>query len=163
MLWTQLDLPPLMYVLDEVWWRLLTNLAKSSSSLVVIGSAAVDITAQTSKNTSFALHSTIPGSVTMTLGGVARNMAEAAHRTLAASSLSLARATVLISAIGDDSFGRLLTEESKQMGMRTDDFIVAPMNRTAVCNMVLDAAGSLTGGIADMDVIQSLDANVVSG
>ncbi|KAH8100660.1 indigoidine synthase A-like protein, partial [Cristinia sonorae] len=139
------------------------TVAFDSPRLVVIGSSAVDISAQVVKDTDFVTHSTVPGAVTMSLGGVGRNMAEAAHRKLTATSTTFINDTVLVSAIGRDSFGRLLSDETKQIGMRTDGFINTISGRTAVCNLILDTCGGLTGGIADMDIIHSLDGDVVLG
>ncbi|KAI0048368.1 indigoidine synthase A-like protein [Auriscalpium vulgare] len=138
---------------------------REPASLAVIGSAAVDITAQaaTLHHTSAesGLHSTSPGSVSLTLGGVGRNVAEAAHRIISAQTPDLSSATLLISSIGDDSFGRLLTEESGRINMRIDGLMRDPSQRSAVCNMVVDAAGALIGGVADMDIIRTLDENKV--
>ncbi|KAK7694734.1 hypothetical protein QCA50_001922 [Cerrena zonata] len=132
---------------------------QSPGRLLVIGSAAVDITAQAQTvDPSVSLHSTVPGSVTTSLGGVARNMAEAAHRSLGP---SLADTTLLVSPVGTDGFGRMLAEESKQLGMRTDGFLELSDARTAVCNMVLDGSGGLTGGVADMGIVQSFDSALI--
>lgn len=68
---------------------------------------------------------------------------------------------MLVSPIGKDAFGQLLASESEGIGMRTDGFIQVQDGRTAVCNMVLDGAGGLTSGVADMDVIRMLDATKV--
>ncbi len=87
-----------------------------------------------------------------------RNVAEAAHRILCSYSKDLANSAMLVSPIGKDAFGQLLTSESERIGMRTDGFIQVHDARTAVCNMVLDSAGGLTSGVADMDVIRTLDA-----
>jgi pseudouridine-5'-phosphate glycosidase/pseudouridine kinase len=131
------------------------------TELVVVGSAAVDISAQaidsTAGGVSVGLHSTLPGAVSMTLGGVGRNIAEAAHRILTSHASHLSTATMLLSPIGDDAFGRVLLEEMRHMGMRTDGLLQKSGARSAVCNMVLDSAGNLTCGIADMDIIQLLD------
>lgn len=135
---------------------------KSSKRLVVIGSSAVDITAQVTREVAFNTHSTVPGAVSMNLGGVARNVAEAAHRRLSTSVPPLTGSAVLVSAVGNDSFGRLLTEESKQIGMRTDGLLSVVDGRTAVCSMMLDSNGGLAGGIADMDIVETLDAESVS-
>ena len=96
--------------------------------------------------------------VSLTAGGVGRNVAEAAHRILTSYSKDLSSATALVSPIGEDAFGQLLAAETKQVGLRTDGLIRVPNARTAVCNMVLDSAGGLIGGVADMDVIRTLDA-----
>lgn len=93
----------------------------------------------------------------MTLGGVARNVAEAAHRLLIAQSGSIPNAAMLVSPIGDDAFGRVILEETKQIGMRTDGLLQTRGARSAVCNMLLNSTGNLTGGIADMDIIKNFD------
>ncbi|KAH9898318.1 indigoidine synthase A-like protein [Cubamyces lactineus] len=133
------------------------------AKLVIVGSAAVDITARadpvpsaTSANSN--LHTTAPGEVALTAGGVGRNVAEAAHRILTSYSKDHSSVTALVSPIGDDPFGQLLVSQTKEVGLRTDGFINTPKARTAVCNMVLDSAGDLVGGVADMDVIRTLDA-----
>jgi hypothetical protein len=45
--------------------------------------------------------------------------------------------------------------------MRTDGFM-ASHQRSAVCSMVLDNSGNLIGGVADMDLIQSIEPEEVS-
>lgn len=124
---------------------------------MIVGSAAIDITAQARADTIDALakHSTAPGTVTMSLGGVARNIAEAAHRAIVSQTSDVPRSSLLISPIGDDAFGRMLIDETKQLGMRVDGFIKADQP-TAICNMVLDKNGGLVGGIADMDITANL-------
>ncbi|KAI0735087.1 indigoidine synthase A-like protein [Earliella scabrosa] len=128
--------------------------------LVVVGSAAVDITARADPVPGAANHNhtTAPGVVSLTSGGVGRNVAEAAHRILSSRSKELSDDVVLVSPIGDDAFGQLMISESSRIGLRTDGFIRLPAARTAVCNMVLDSAGDLTGGVADMDVIRTMDS-----
>lgn len=71
-------------------------------------------------------------------------------------------ASVLLSPVGEDAFGRLLVEETERLGMRTDGLLPLQSQRSAVCNMVLDGVGNLMSGVADMDVILSLDNEVVS-
>ncbi|KAJ7706232.1 indigoidine synthase A-like protein [Mycena rosella] len=119
------------------------------AKVVVVGSAALDISAQAEDMaTAVGTHSTSPGNVTLTLGGVARNIAEACHR--------VGQSPVLISPIGKDTWGRLLHDETKAIGMRTDGF-VERNERTAVCNLFLDGTGNLVGGVADMRITEALD------
>lgn len=128
-----------------------------------MGSAAVDITSQArDAHTTLGSKSTSPGMVTTSLGGVGRNIAEAAHRILVNSSPSLSQSTLVVSPVGDDSFGRLLTEETSRFGMRVDGLVPINSHRSAVCNMVLDGTGNLIGGIADMNIIESVSADLVS-
>lgn len=129
----------------------------SPTKLAVIGSAAVDITANAvlANSTSLGRHSTMPGTVSLTFGGVARNIAEAAHRVLA----SIPRGPqypLLISPVGLDPFGGLLISETKAIGMRTDGVLRSSSDqRTAVCNMMLDNKGELMSGIADMGITET--------
>lgn len=128
----------------------------------MLGSAAVDITAQArDPDASLGKHSTSPGVVTTSLGGVGRNIAEAAHRILDSSSSQSSPATLLVSPIGDDAFGRLLAEETGRLGMRSEGLLCMDGQRTAVCNMVLDGTGNLIGGVADMNIIEQFSADMV--
>jgi pseudouridine-5'-phosphate glycosidase/pseudouridine kinase len=157
--------PPLVSDVCLIVPPLMLTDMQPHTQLVVVGSAAVDISARTKAFTAgdvtFSHHSTSPGVVSMTLGGVARNIAETAHRILTSHAAQLSVATMLISPVGDDSFGRLLLDEMHHLGMRTDGLLQEPGARSAVCNMVLDSAGNLTTGVADMDIIQLLNSQTV--
>jgi len=110
--------------------------------------------------TTHSLHSTTPGSVSLSPGGVGRNIAEAAHRIL--SNKSGSQTPVLISIVGEDIMGGVLRNELSRIGMRTDGLITIPGKASAVCNMVLDTGGGLITGVADMDIIESLEGKAVS-
>jgi pseudouridine-5'-phosphate glycosidase/pseudouridine kinase len=131
---------------------------------VVIGSAAVDVVSQanTISNTdgSHSQRSTSPGLVGLHLGGVGRNIAEAAYRVSRSRFQAQPSATALVSSVGDDAFGRLLLEEMRRIGVRTDG-VMTDDRRSAVCNMVLDSSGNLIGGVADMDIIKSIQPETV--
>lgn len=136
--------------------------------LISVGSANVDITAQAAPETASATilgsHSTLPGAVTLSLGGVSRNIAEAAHRVLSSANGPRSSDVLLVSALASDAFGRLLIEETARIGMRTDGLLEAEdadRARTAVCNMVLDGQGALVGGIADMEIMRLLKESKV--
>ncbi|KAF5374860.1 hypothetical protein D9758_000324 [Tetrapyrgos nigripes] len=126
-----------------------------STELIVLGAAAVDISASGAElsDENLLVHSTIPGRVSVSLGGVARNIAEAASRVLSNESV------LLVSPIGNDSFGKLVSEETRKLGLRNDGFIVQDDCRTSTCNMILDAHGNLLTGIADMGITESLDVS----
>ena len=57
--------------------------------------------------------------------------------------------------------GGVLLSELSQIGMRTDGLIPIPGGASAVCNMVLDTEGGLITGVADMDIIESLEGEAV--
>jgi len=135
--------------------------------ILVIGSAAIDVTAQARPSTGSVLHTTVPGSVQFTPGGVARNIAECATR------LSNPNEVVLLSAIGSrmaneqqttpDTFGSILQTEMDSSGMRTDGLIPrqAGSASTAVCNLILGNDGGLIAGIADMDIAETITVDEV--
>ncbi|KAK0506378.1 indigoidine synthase A-like protein [Armillaria luteobubalina] len=127
------------------------------AQLVVVGSSAIDITAQANKSSdpNLATHSTVPGSVEMSLGGVARNIAEASHRVFRDPN-----STLLLSPIGDDAFGRLLVDEIRSMGMRSDGLVKTNL-KTSVCNMFVDTEGHLLTGVADMGITEAFDETTV--
>lgn len=115
---------------------------------------------QTGMEKTHSLHSTAPGSVSLSPGGVGRNIAEATHRILSKKSSS--QAPVLVSLIGDDNMGGVLRNELSRTGMRTDGLIPILGKASAVCNMVLDTEGGLVTGVADMDIIESLESKTVN-
>ncbi|KAJ7630893.1 indigoidine synthase A-like protein [Roridomyces roridus] len=117
------------------------------AKVLVVGSAALDISAQATTDTTPL--STVPGAVSLQPGGVAQNIAQACHR--------LGQPPLLISPIGQDPWGRLLHDEIAAIGMRTDGLIVNNNLRTAVCNLFLDGTGNLVGGVADMAITENTD------
>lgn len=135
--------------------------------ILVIGSAAIDVTAQARPSTGSILQTTVPGTVGFTPGGVARNIAECATR------LSGADEVVLLSAIGSsmageeegmpDTFGGILQADMDVAGMRSDGLVRRSAGResTAVCNLILGNDGGLIAGIADMDIAETITVDEV--
>jgi sugar/nucleoside kinase (ribokinase family) len=118
----------------------------------VVGAAAIDITAQVN-NLNIEVPerqlsevpnygTTVAGTVRSSPGGVARNMAEAAHRLGASTKLAT-------SFNASDPFGATLTHHFADLRMPVHNFEAGP--RTAVCNSILQHDGQLLTGVADMD------------
>ncbi|OJD37054.1 uncharacterized protein BKCO1_800030 [Diplodia corticola] len=95
-------------------------------------------------------HTSNQASIQQTLGGVAHNIARAAH--LAGSSVRLC------SAVGDDVMGRVAQDLLERSGLPTTSIITRPDARTGQYVAVNDAHNNLTLGMADMDIIQSTAA-----
>jgi len=139
--------------------------------VLIFGSAAIDVTAQARPSTGSILHTTVPGAVQFTPGGVGRNIAECASR------LSDPDEVLLVSAIGTrsrsgnqddssltaDTFGTILETEMGISDMRTDGLIRREEDgaNTAVCNLILSNDGGLIAGIADMDIAESITSEEV--
>ncbi|KAN0066483.1 hypothetical protein ACQY0O_000577 [Thecaphora frezii] len=146
-----------------------TEASTSGSDVLIFGAAAIDVTSQALSSASHsarAAATTYPGRVTVSLGGVSRNVAEATHRVLQSRLLPRSSRGVvkLVSPHGDDAFGALLKSGMQRLGMRTDGLFVPPQGqgesrgegegeaRTAVCSLTLDDHGDLISGVADMDI-----------
>ncbi|KAK0567144.1 hypothetical protein OC844_000389 [Tilletia horrida] len=151
----------------------------ASSSVLVIGCAAVDISAQTSLSQQLAA-TTYPGTVRLSAGGVARNVAEASARLLRASQRqqSVPRSELssplvqLVAPLAMDPFGTFLIKGAHDAGVRTDGFFIVPAAsadqdgrkeeeaapvRTAVCSLTLDRSGDLCHGVADFQITDLFD------
>jgi pseudouridine-5'-phosphate glycosidase/pseudouridine kinase len=137
--------------------------ALPAPSVIVFGSAAIDITSTTSVPLS--PRSTTPGSIYLSPGGVGRNIAEAAQ------SLLPAHAVQLVSLIGvsgedgtPDGFGKVLLAEMESVGMRTDGLVQSGGGAsTAACTLALEPDGDLVAGVADMGIVETMGSEVVSG
>ncbi|GAA5849971.1 hypothetical protein JCM8547_000968 [Rhodosporidiobolus lusitaniae] len=125
--------------------------------LVVAGSLAVDITMTP---TSSPLQTTSPGTVSLTLGGVAGNVAGAAH------SLLQGEDVLLVAPVGQDLLGEVARSGLRKRGMRGDGLIEVEgvegsEGRSATCGILMNEEGELLGGVADMDITAALDGKKV--
>ncbi|GAA5908122.1 pseudouridine-5'-phosphate glycosidase family protein [Sporobolomyces salmoneus] len=132
----------------------------STASLAVVGSLAVDITMH--PFSSSPLQTTAPGTVSLTLGGVAGNVARAAH------SILNDERTLLIAPIGEDLLGSVAEKGLKDKGMRTDGLIRPTSEsgeeteaRTATCGYLVDEKGELIGGVADMKIAREVEGQQI--
>ncbi|KAG6381132.1 Indigoidine synthase A like protein-domain-containing protein [Boletus reticuloceps] len=121
------------------------------ATVVIVGCAAMDITSKAEALIRPDQKSTYPGKVSVSLGGVARNIAEATHRIMSESTENDA-STLLVAPIGDDEFGKLIRSMTKSLGMRTDGLVPIDGWQSAVCNLLLDSHGELQSGVSDMDL-----------
>lgn len=115
--------------------------------VVVIGAAAVDI--QGAPREALALRDSNPGSIQLTLGGVARNIAENCVR--------LGVNTQLLSAIGDDLFGDFIKRHSLLTGIGIEHCLYLNETHSATFMCVNNIDGDLALAIADMDITYRMD------
>jgi pseudouridine kinase len=93
-----------------------------------------------------------PGNVFSDFGGVARNVAENLAR--------LGRAVTMVSLVGDDDAGRAVTRHLQSLGVDTAPVGVA-RRPTGSYTAILDPAGELVLGLADMDLYEDLTPPVL--
>ena len=118
-------------------------------NVVAVGGANVDVVARPDVDAERA--SSNPGTVTVTAGGVARNVAEVLAR--------LGTPTSLVSAVGGDHHGDLVVEATTDAGVDISHVrqVAGP---TGAYVALLDAAGELCAGVADMTACRLRPADV---
>src|SRR5580765_7935847 len=115
------------------------------AEVIVIGGANVDIKGRASEK--ILGHTSNPGEVTISAGGVARNIAE-----------NLARLEVpvaLLTVLGDDDNGRLLREATATAGVDQSLILTGP-ERTGSYLAILNRGGELQSALNDMRAIDWL-------
>lgn len=117
--------------------------------IVVIGGANVDVHGAPSG--SLRLHDSNPGTVRMSPGGVARNIAENLAR--------LGTDCRLISALGDDPYGQLLLQQGRDAGIDMRHVVTLPTTATSSYMSILDRDGDMHVGISDMSIMDALGAD----
>lgn len=125
------------------------------AKILVAGVLAVDISMI--PTTASPLRTTAPGKVALSLGGVAGNVAGAAHSLLASSSPDGQDDVLLLAAVARDTLGEVARNGLDRRNMRTDGLSVPESSRTATCGILLDESHELVGGVADMDIADQLD------
>ena len=115
--------------------------------VVVVGGANVDVYGRPANP--LELQDSNPGTVTVSPGGVGRNVAENLAR--------LGAEVRLISAVGSDYNGRLLLEHGRAAGVDMQHVLVSDKKPTSTYMSVLDHSGDMHVAINDMAVIGELD------
>ena len=117
-----------------------------ASFVTAVGGANIDIHGRSTR--ALQANDSNPGTVYMTAGGVARNIAE-----------NLVRLGVdcrLITAVGDDHNGHTLMRLMNDAGINTQYVQKIASAQTSTYLSVIDASGDMTVAIADMDIIDQL-------
>jgi len=114
-------------------------------TVCAIGSAAIDIKARLARP---ALDTTdVPGRITLTPGGVSRNIAENLAR--------LGAQAIFIGVLGDDVQGRYVLEHGRAAGIDVRP-IVRSAWPTASLAIVIDPAGRQIAGVFSGDILHTL-------
>ena len=118
----------------------------SDPQVVVIGAATIDTKGRV--QTELLPGTSTPGEIRVSVGGVARNVAENLAR--------LGVSTALLSAVGDDSTGRRIMQRTQEGGVNTEHVVIQPQSRSAAYIAVLDQEGNPFVSVDDMEVIQAI-------
>jgi pseudouridine-5'-phosphate glycosidase/pseudouridine kinase len=122
--------------------------------VVVVGGATIDLVTTPSEAEEFQLGTSMPGTVRQSHGGVGRNIAECLAR--------MGDPPLLLAAVGADDFGRSLRAACAALGMPPEGLVEDGAGRgTAVYAASLDDRRELVTAVADMGVMNALDAGIM--
>ena len=114
--------------------------------ITVIGGSNVDITGL--PDSRFSPGDSNPGRISMTAGGVGRNIAENTAR--------LGIRTELLTAIAGDSFGDFLMRECSEANIGMGNAAVLSGAATSVYNSIMDERGELRAAVSDMEITEEI-------
>lgn len=127
-------------------------LLAEQNTYVVIGGANVDIHGHSTDT--ITSHDSNPGTISQSPGGVGRNIAENLAR--------LGEHVHLIASIGLDQRGNWLIEQTRSTGVETHNILRHDTLPTGTYLAINNDSGQLQAAIADMRIIDTLDAQKLS-
>ncbi|NPV07600.1 MAG: ribokinase [Anaerolineae bacterium] len=130
----------------------MSDAAVGEKKAVVVGAACIDIRGQA--RGALVAGTSNPGVIRLTVGGVGRNIAEALGR--------LGVPVSLISAVGDDDWGRDILRRTEAGGVDVRYVRVCPAERSAAYLAVFDEAAQRVVSIDNMDLMRRVDGRYLS-
>jgi pseudouridine kinase len=124
---------------------------KQEDYICVLGGSNMDIVGF--PNMHLIPHDSNPGKVKISLGGVGRNIAE--------NLVHLGILTKLISAIGDDLYGKKIMEHASAIGLDMKSSMVLSGRPTSTYLAILDEKGEMSGAISQMEIIDDLTIDFI--
>eukprot|EP01132_Coremiostelium_polycephalum_P000841 gene841-1048_t len=126
---------------------------KKKRDVVVVGGCVLDMISHPFKESGFQLGTSNPGSLTMKMGGVARNVAETLSR--------LELEPLFISQVGNDIHSNYLIDHCKSTNMPTYGIKMNKDRKTAIYNAIMNDHGDLAVAIAEMDIFDDITPKFV--
>jgi pseudouridine kinase len=123
----------------------------TNPQVLVVGAATIDTKGR--GLSSFAPGSSIPGQIRVSVGGVARNIAENLAR--------LGVDTTLLSAVGDDSSGKRILQRTAEGGVNIEHLLIKPESRSGAYVVIMDASGAPFVSVDDLEIIQAITPRYV--
>lgn len=117
------------------------------SGVVVIGGANIDFRGKPVGEV-LERHTSNPGKINVSSGGVGRNIAH---------NLALLNVPVtLLSAVGDDGEGIRILEETGKAGVKLDQMIISGKYPTGIYLAILDEKGEMEVAVSDMKILEEV-------
>lgn len=129
----------------------MTDAPELDGHVVVIGASGMDLVGRA--GIPLEMGTSNPGTLRISPGGVARNVAENLAR--------LGAETTLITVLGDDQQGELILETAREAGVRIDPVMAPAGAETGAYLAVLDNKGRFQLGLDDMGLITYLSDRAI--
>jgi pseudouridine kinase len=126
---------------------------KEDDYICVLGGANMDIVGLPDKN--LVLRDSNPGRVKVALGGVGRNIAE--------NLIHLGVPVKLISAVGEDIYGKKIAEHANKIGLDMKNSLVLSQMPTSTYLAILDENGDMKAAISQMDILDEISIDFIQG
>jgi len=134
-----------------------SSLKGSKGEIILIGGSVMDMSCTPLKGAKLILKTSNPGVVSLSFGGVARNVCEVLSRLLQSQQVDAKTLPLnFITAVGADTFGSSLKEHlGRDLKIQNRDatVLVNRNNRSAIYNCLLDETGELVAAVADMQIL----------
>ena len=120
--------------------------------VLIIGAAGIDTKVRA--RMLLTLGTSTPGTVRISVGGVARNVADNLAR--------LGIEPLLLSAIGSDGSGKRILNNAAAVGINTDFCIISSEYNTSAYVAMLDEQGNLVMSIDDMGILECITPQLIN-
>ncbi len=114
---------------------------------VVIGGSNIDILG--TPHASYISRDSNPGTISISPGGVGRNIAENLAR--------IGVSTKLLSVLGNDLHGKLILQESRSAGIDMNHVMILENEITSAYLSILDAEKDMISAVSAMDIVKKID------
>lgn len=128
--------------------------------IIAIGGSVMDVTCTPMEGAKLILKTSNPGKITLSNGGVARNVCEVISRLLSSSLDAKHLPLNFITSVGLDAFGHSLKEHiRKDLRVQQPEktILLNRNNRTAIYNCLMDDTGELVAAVADMSILTDVN------
>lgn len=123
----------------------------NSNFVSIIGGSNIDIVGFSSNPIRF--NDSNPGVIKISLGGVGRNIGENLAR--------MGIKTKLISAVGDDVYGKKIVDEGRAIGLELEHSMILPGTSTSTYVSILDDGGDMKVAISHMDILNHMNVEFI--
>ncbi len=121
------------------------------SHVLVIGASSIDVKGRASQP--LLAGTSIPGNVRLSIGGVARNIAENLSR--------LDTKVILLSAVGNDAFADSILEQTARVGVDVSHVIHTDRSHSGAYLSLRDEQGRMAYSMDDMAIMESITPRMI--